>query len=182
MADARNDSAGVRLESASALRAEINANGSLRRLDCGSVSVLLFIGNELEGGPANLYLRRRGSPDAWTPLLGPKSPLHLVAQQGRPRLAGAGVWRRIEYSIALLLAADAPVWFWQVRLTNRSARALEVDLTYAQDLALAPYGAVRMNEYYVSQYIDHMPLSDRRHGGWWPRARTRRSMAAIPGA
>ena len=28
-------------------------------------------------------------------------------------------------------------------------------LTYAQDLALAPDGAVRLNEYYVSQYLDH---------------------------
>ena len=34
-----------------------------------------------------------------------------------------------------------------------------VDLVYAQDLALADYGAVRMNEYYVSQYVDHTPLA-----------------------
>jgi cellobiose phosphorylase len=163
MADARNDSAGVRLESASGLRAEINANGSLRRLDCGSVSVLLFIGNELEGGPANLFLRQRQAPEAWTPLLGPRSPTRY-AQRAPGSWTGTGVWRQTEYSIALLLAADAPVWFWQVRLINRSARALEVDLTYAQDLALAPYGAVRMNEFYVSQYVDHMPLPDSRHG------------------
>ena len=39
-----------------------------------------------------------------------------------------------------------------------------MDLTYAQDLALAPYGAVRLNEYYVSQYIDHMPLTHPQHG------------------
>ncbi len=163
MADAGNDSAGVRLESASGLGAEFNANGSLRRLDCGSVSVLLFVGNELEGGPANLYLRQRAAPDACTPLLGPRSPTRAAHQAARA-WTGAGVWRQIEYSIALMLAADAPVWFWQVRLTNRSAQTLEVDLTYAQDLALAPYGAVRMNEFYVSQYVDHMALPDRRHG------------------
>jgi cellobiose phosphorylase len=33
-----------------------------------------------------------------------------------------------------------------------------VDLVYAQDVALAHYGAIRMNEYYVSQYLDHVPL------------------------
>ena len=36
---------------------------------------------------------------------------------------------------------------------------MTVDVVYAQDLALAPYGAIRMNEYYVSQYLDHAPLT-----------------------
>jgi cellobiose phosphorylase len=164
MTDARNDSAGVRLESSSGLSAEINANGSLRRFDRGAVSVLLFIGNELEGGPANLYLRLSDARQSWTPLLGPRSPTRFDGQVAASRWAGAGVWNQIEYSIALVLAADAPVWFWQLRLSNRGERALSVDLTYAQDLALAPYGAVRMNEFYVSQYIDHAPLHDRQHG------------------
>ncbi len=39
-----------------------------------------------------------------------------------------------------------------------------VDLVYAQDLALAAYGAVRMNEYYVSQYVDYTPLTHARCG------------------
>jgi cellobiose phosphorylase len=39
-----------------------------------------------------------------------------------------------------------------------------MDLTYAQDLALAPYGAVRLSEFYVSQYIDHSPLADPTRG------------------
>src|SRR4029079_7589405 len=39
-----------------------------------------------------------------------------------------------------------------------------LDLVYAQDVALAPYGAVRLNEYYVSQYLDHTPLAHARHG------------------
>jgi cellobiose phosphorylase len=51
-----------------------------------------------------------------------------------------------------------------VHLTNRSSEPQELDLTYAQDLALAPYGAVRMNEYYVSQYVDHTALCHPRHG------------------
>ena len=79
MADAGNDSAGVRLESASGLGAEFNANGSLRRLDCGSVSVLLFVGNELEGGPANLYLRQRSSAGC----------VHAAARTAKPDAPGA---------------------------------------------------------------------------------------------
>ena len=34
---------------------------------------------------------------------------------------------------------------------------MTLDLIYAQDVGLAHYGAVRLNEYYVSQYLDHAP-------------------------
>jgi cellobiose phosphorylase len=141
------------------LRAEITAGGGLRRFDCGPVSLSLFIGSQLECGPANLFLRGGAGPDAWTALLGPTSPTRLGAPQAG-RIGGRGLWQGIEYEISLALAAQAPVWFWHVGLTNTSSEARELELTYAQDVALAPYGAVRMNEYYVSQYVDHTPLSD----------------------
>src|SRR4029077_2870165 len=79
-------------------------------------------------------------------------------------LIGTGAWLGIHYTISLRLARGAPAWFWHVRLENTTGSARLLDLTYAQDLALAPYGAVRMNEYYVSQYVDHTPLSSERHG------------------
>jgi 1,2-beta-oligoglucan phosphorylase len=152
------------LTSRSGLRAEVSESGSLRRLDCGPTTLTLFIGNELECGPANLFLRRRsGTPD-WTPLLGPSSPTRFETPGTGSSLAGRGAWQGIEYRISLALAQDAPVWFWHVHLTNASSEAQQLDLTYAQDLALAPYGAVRMNEYYVSQYIDHTPLSHAERG------------------
>ena len=64
-----------------------------------------------------------------------------------------------------MLSTSATAWFWHVQLEQRhlqrSGRSI---ITYAQDLALAPYGAVRMNEFYVSQYIDHTPLTHPTHG------------------
>jgi 1,2-beta-oligoglucan phosphorylase len=145
------------------LRAEMTQSGAIRRLDCGGTTVNLFVGSEVECGPANIYLRRRGASPDWTPLLGTASPTRF-ATPAAGRLAGRGTWQGIEYEISLVLAAQAPVWFWHVSLTNASPEAQELDLTYAQDLALAPYGAVRMNEYYVSQYLDHTPLSDPQRG------------------
>lgn len=150
--------------SRSGLRAEITASGGLRRFDCGPTTLALFIGNEVECGPANLFLRRRDGKAGWTPLLGPGSPTRFGAPAGDGGLAGHGTWQGIEYDISLALAAGATVWFWHVRLTNKSSEAREMDLTYAQDVALAPYGAVRMNEYYVSQYVDHTPLSNPERG------------------
>jgi 1,2-beta-oligoglucan phosphorylase len=141
------------------MRAEINANGSVRRLDHGPISLALFPGNELEGGPANLYLRRHGAALEWLALLGPASPTRFDASPKSGALHGEGSWGAIHYRLALVLAADAAAWFWHLQLENHGAQTQTLDLTYAQDLALAPYGAVRMNEYYVSQYVDHTALA-----------------------
>ncbi len=147
------------LTSPAGLRVELNANGSLRRFDCHDITLNLFVGNELEGGPTNLYLRRFADVVEWTPLLGPRSRTRFGIDARTGALLGTGSWLDIDYSIALVLAQSAPTWFWHVRLQNRSATSQHLDLTYAQDLALASYGAVRMNEFYVSQYVDHTPLS-----------------------
>jgi len=63
-----------------------------------------------------------------------------------------------------VLAQSSPAWFWHLRLENTNSMPEELDLTYAQDVALAPYGAIRLNEFYVSQYIDHTPLQLPGHG------------------
>jgi hypothetical protein len=159
-----NDRAGICLTSASGLRAQFNANGSLCRFDCDAVSLNLFPGNEIEGGPTNIYLRQRAAEVRWTPLLGPSSLTRLQSSPGGGGYAGSGIWRGIRYWISLRLAQESTAWFWHVQLENTTGAEQELDLIYAQDLALAPYGAVRMNEFYVSQYIDHTPLTDDSRG------------------
>jgi cellobiose phosphorylase len=147
----------VRLASPSGLVVEVNANGSLRRIDHRDVMLNTFLGNEVEGGPANLFLRRRGDRITWIPLLGPRSP-------GEVRLDASGLevrgdWSGLHFRVSLRLAESAPAWFWHVLLENAGAEPEAIDLVYAQDLALADYGAVRLNEYYVSQYVDYTPLA-----------------------
>ncbi|MEJ0036055.1 MAG: hypothetical protein WDO68_08220 [Gammaproteobacteria bacterium] len=153
-----------RLASRSGLTLEINANGSIRRFDCGNVSLGLFLGNEIEGGPANLYLRRHGRTLQWTPLLGPASPTRFQSAGANGSLVGTGSWLGIRYTVTLVLAQDSTAWFWHVRLENTTSDEHHLDLTYAQDLALASYGGVRLNEFYVSQYIDHTPLAHAERG------------------
>jgi 1,2-beta-oligoglucan phosphorylase len=163
MAEALTGSTVMRLTSRSGMRVEINANGSVRRFDCGAICLPLFVGNELEGGPANLYLRRHGDGVEWTPLLGPLSKTRFRTDS-TGSLVGSGSWLGINYSMALVLAESATAWFWHVSLENTNPTAQTVDLTYVQDVALAPYGAIRLNEFYVSQYIDHTPLQLSGHG------------------
>jgi cellobiose phosphorylase len=147
----------VRLESPSGLVATLNRNGSLRRLEHRDVVVNTFPGTEMEGGPTNLWLRRHGSTIASTPLLGPRSPGRVALDASGLRVTGE--WEGIRFAVVLVLAESAPAWFWHVRLENVGAAPVRVDLVHAQDVSLAPYGAIRMNEYYVSQYLDHVALT-----------------------
>ena len=153
----------ARLESPAGLSAELLANGAVRRMDHGDTIINLFIGNELEGAVANLYLRRLNA-DAlqYIELLGPRSPTRF--SRCGEGWTGSGEWSGIRYTVQLRLAAAAPVWFWQVSLENSAGSTQQVDLIYVQDIALSPYGMVRLNEFYVSQYIDHTPLEHPKNG------------------
>jgi cellobiose phosphorylase len=147
----------VGITSPSQLVVKANANGSIRRIDHRDVIVNMFLGTEMEGGPANLFLRRRGARVEWTPLIGPRGPGTVRLDEGGLEIAGE--WSGLRFRVSLVLGASAPAWFWHVALENAGRGAETIDLLYAQDLALADYGLVRLNEYYVSQYIDHTPLS-----------------------
>ena len=147
----------VRIASPSGLCVQLNANASLRRVDCADVLLNAFLGNELEGGPANLVLRHRAQRIAWIPLLGPRSPgaVHL----DETGLDVRGEWEGVRFHVSLRLAETAAAWFWHVQLENISAAAAVFDLLHVQDVALADYGTVRLNEYYASQYVDYSPLA-----------------------
>jgi cellobiose phosphorylase len=157
---------GFRLKSESGLRIELTTTGAIRRFDCGDVAIALFIGNELDGAAGNLYLRRLGANGCeHIALLGPTSVTRFDRSQGPDdRIVGRGQWGDLRYTLTLALAKSATAWFWHVRVENLGETGQRVDLTYAQDLGLAHYGAVRLNEFYVSQYLDHTPLRHEQRG------------------
>ena len=95
----------LRLISPSGLAVHVNANGSVRRIDCGDVVVNAFLGNEAEGGPANLYLRRHGARIEWTPLLGPRSPGAVRLDEGS--LEVVGEWAGVRFRVSLVLARSS---------------------------------------------------------------------------
>ncbi|MDB5972273.1 MAG: uncharacterized protein JWQ90_4723 [Hydrocarboniphaga sp.] len=142
----------------SGMRVELTATGAIRHFDCDGLALALFVGNEIDGSVGNVFLRRLGDRVESTPLLGPSSATRFRIQGPEHAIVGFGEWLGIRYSISLVLSKTAPAWFWHVCLENHNATAQLLDLSYAQDVALAPYGAVRLNEFYVSQYLDHTPL------------------------
>ena len=157
------------LSNAAGLSVEINANGSIRRMDCHGVMLNLFLGNEVEGGPANLWLRRHdeGGVEA-VALLGPRGPLAALPLAAPPPdnavYEASGEWQGLRLRLQLRLAASEPAWFWHVSVENRTLVAQTIDLVHVQDIGLSPYSAIRLNEHYVSHYIDLTPLQHARHG------------------
>jgi len=143
-------------ESPSGVRVQLNANGSVRRMDCGDIMFNLYLGNEAEGGPANIYLRRHGATMDVVPLLGPLSPARC--QCDARGMTAVGQWEDVAFCVRLVLAESATAWFWHVELENKGTEPILCDLIHTQDLAIANYGAIRLNEFYVSQYVDHCPL------------------------
>lgn len=146
----------IRLENRVGLRMDFHADGSLRRAALGDVMINLFPGNGVEAGPTGIFLRQLDGKAAATPLFGPGSP---SAHGGGGRsLAASGEWRGLVFTVRLLLADAAPAWFWHVEVRNAGGEPVTCDLIHTQDIALAHEGAVRLNEYFVSQYVDHTPL------------------------
>ena len=152
-----------RLTSVSGLSVAVNENGSIGRMAAGDLTINLFPGNEMEGGCTNVYLRRHvdGSTEH-VALLGPRSSTQFSGDD--TAFTGSGEWQGLNYRVALVLAQETASWFWHICVTNAGSQPQVIDLIYTQDLALAPYGAVRTNEFYVSQYVDHAPLRHAERG------------------
>ncbi|MES2439341.1 MAG: amylo-alpha-1,6-glucosidase [Verrucomicrobiota bacterium] len=151
-----------RAASPSGMSAELNSNGSVRRMDCGDIMLNVFLGNEAEGGLSNCHLRLLGETVETIPLIGPGSPASYQTD-GRG-LFGCGRWGDLAFRIRLVLAESAKAWFWHIELENTGAGAITCDLIHTQDIGIAHYGAMRLNEFYVSQYVDHAPLNHARAG------------------
>lgn len=150
------------IASPAGIRVEFNANGAIRRMDHGDIMLNLFLGNEMDGGLANIHLRRGGDRAGTIPLIGPGSPA-AYAWDERGMFA-SGRWGDLAFRVRFVLAETAPAWFWHVELENTGEETIPCDLIHTQDIGLAHYGAIRLNEYYVSQYVDHAPLAHPRHG------------------
>ena len=151
------------LEGSSGLSAEVLANGALRRLEAFGTSLLLHPATVAEAGLTNLHLRvHRRDGIRRRALLGPGSA--SVTTFGERAVVVTGRHESIDYRVSLRLGDEHATWHWDVELTNTSADAVTADVVLTHDPALAPLGAVRTNEYYVSQYLDISPVSTTAHG------------------
>ncbi|MEJ7650620.1 MAG: hypothetical protein WKF57_16530 [Nakamurella sp.] len=144
---------------------QFTAAGLPRRLDIATLSVPIYPAGELEDGLTALHLRilSGGTPIDVRPLVG-------LSCGGAIRWTAHGPVTTTHHPggltarVALRAAARTAGWFWHVTLTNTGDVQRDCDVIAVQDVALAPYGAVRTNEYYVCQYLDVTPVPVAGHG------------------
>src|SRR6478672_11180319 len=116
-----------------------------------------------EAGLTNVHLRvHRPDGIRRRALLGPGSG--SVVTPGAGSVAVTGHHEGIDYRLVLRLGEEHASWHWDLSLTNTSAEPVTADVVLTHDPALAPLGAVRNNEYYVSQYLDISPVTTTGHG------------------
>jgi 1,2-beta-oligoglucan phosphorylase len=118
-----------------------------------------WIANPIDGSLNNLYLRiHDGSKIEVFPLMGIRSNSKISFTESS--VITKGNVKGIEYQVVFTLTEQG-IWFWDVKVQGQD---VEVDLIYGQDLGLADKGAVRSNEAYLSQYIEHKVFNSDRQG------------------
>ncbi|WP_141847545.1 hypothetical protein [Lapillicoccus jejuensis] len=145
-------------------------SGSPLALRYGDLDLLQLPASELEDGLVRLVLRVRGVGRDGTPtgerrlvpLVGQHAPARVVPGPHGP--VAAGTDGGLSFRAVLRPAVAVAGWVWHVEVTNVGDETVEVDVVHTHDVALAPHGAVRSSEAYVSQYLDLTPVAVPGHG------------------
>ena len=139
------------------------ANGNLAAISYKNLMLNLYESTFVEASLSNIYLRIFSATGIeHFALIGAASSSKFG--QSQDSALWSGTVAGIEYLLRCHLDANSTQWFWSVELTNHGTTALTYDLVYVQDLGLADVGAVRSNEAYTSQYIDHLALQHPTYG------------------
>ncbi|MGM1022637.1 MAG: GH36-type glycosyl hydrolase domain-containing protein [Bacillota bacterium] len=135
------------------------SSGDVYKIAHGSTMINQLLTNSVDGSLNNLYLRLyRPSGVSITPLLGVRSP--GVVRQTDQQIIWEGITSGVGYQVTFTLSRLG-VWFWDVTLQGDD---VEADIVYGQDIGIADTAAVRSNEAYLSQYIDHTVYHDEQRG------------------
>ncbi|MNU67357.1 hypothetical protein D3C71_566930 [compost metagenome] len=146
-------------------------SGDLYQAVGGSTMINQLLSNPIDGSLNNLYLRvHKDSGIQVFPLLGVQSASRFrqlsdrqLVWEGEVQPSGAGEDEKngkLSYLVKFTLAPQG-IWFWDVQLEGDG---VEVDVIYGQDIGIADPAAVRSNEAYLSQYIDHNVFEDDKLG------------------
>jgi cellobiose phosphorylase len=145
--------------SAGKLKFDFLPTGDLFQAKFNEVMINQWLSNPIDGSMNNIYLRfHDGAGINAYPLLGIQSQSEVFkTDQG---IIYRGQINEVQYEVTFTLHA-AGIWFWDVQLQGSN---VNVDVIYTQDIGVADVGAVRSNEAYLSQYIDHTVLHDENWG------------------
>ncbi|MGG3280780.1 GH36-type glycosyl hydrolase domain-containing protein [Paenibacillus solani] len=125
-------------------------SGDLYQATYSTTMINQLLSNPIDGALSNLFLRiHTGSGIEAVPMLGVHSG--SVVTYADNRMLWEGRFKGVDYKVRFT-PTDVGAWFWDVELQGKG---IEADVVYGQDIGIAHPGAVRSNEAYLSQYIDH---------------------------
>ncbi|OCA86113.1 cellobiose phosphorylase [Bacillus sp. FJAT-27225] len=134
-------------------------SGDIYKIENKKTLINHWLSNPIDGSLNNLFLRvHTKSGIEVYPLLGVKSGSRV--SHGGKRVVWKGKAGQIDYQVTFTLS-NQKIWFWTV---TAEGNGQEIDIIYGQDLGLADEAAVRTNEAYMSQYIDHTTYNDYQYG------------------
>ena len=135
------------------LNLTFNADGVLGAIRSDRLMVSLFDTPDSEMAISNVFLRVKGEGKSnVTPLLFFNNKIETFKQSD-----GSLQWVTTteDFEAVVSIKTADHTFFYDVSITNLSSQPLTYDLIYGQDVGLADEGAVKTNELYCSQYLDH---------------------------
>ncbi|HLG26517.1 MAG TPA: cellobiose phosphorylase, partial [Paenisporosarcina sp.] len=134
-------------------------SGDVSNFSHNNIMVNQLFGNAIDGSLNNIFLRVFNNDKIdFYPLLGMKSTSSFSTSANKAKWAGSV--HGVQYEVIFHMANEQ-MWFWEVNLDGNQ---LEVDLMYGQDVGLAHPNALRSNEAYTAQYLDHALFEDNSTG------------------
>ncbi|MGB5945020.1 MAG: cellobiose phosphorylase, partial [Paenisporosarcina sp.] len=125
-------------------------SGDVSNFSHKNLMVNQLIGNAIDGSLNNIFLRVFNNDKIdFYPLLGVKSTSTFSTSANKAKWSGTV--QGIQYEVIFHMANEQ-MWFWEV---NLDGDGLDVDLVYGQDVGIAHLNAIRSNEAYNAQYLDH---------------------------
>lgn len=134
-------------------------SGDLYQATYGEKMINQWLSNSIDGSLNNIYLRIHDIEGIQAfPLLGVKSQSRVRKLDNR--LVFEGEVATVRYQV-MFTPTEQGIWFWDVKVEGNHR---QIDLIYGQDIGIADAGAIRSNEAYLSQYIDHTVFEDEHSG------------------
>ncbi|WP_407271854.1 GH36-type glycosyl hydrolase domain-containing protein [Radiobacillus sp. PE A8.2] len=135
------------------------SSGDVFEISYKTIMINQLLSNPIDGALNNLFLRvhREGKVHAY-PLLGAQS--NSLVSFAAEHVTWEGNVEGIGYKVTFHLTEQG-VWFWDVQVDGKGT---QVDMIYGQDVGMADKDALRNNEAYVSQYMDHNIFEDDQKG------------------
>jgi len=148
----RNDFNLVSFSNAAGLELSLYRNGGTHTIRYGDLMINQLEGHPFQGGLDRVYLRRHTADGIEALPLSGASTKCAFFENGAE-------WKyscdQLEASAQWVLHPELPILYRVCRVKNTGTKTTTIDWLAGQDIGLADTAALKSNEAYVCQYIDH---------------------------